>query len=189
MSNATVGGLDGLDGERAPLAIFVHLSQRGDEHVSDERDRDTVATEQYAFIEKSKVPNREAWQAAIRDCGFDFELDPQLKPFEDSGFCPCKMEGRDTGVEIYYDDLAETMGDESAETIELFSNLADGRDCCISFRWGGSMVECASAMIASYALAKHFGAVVSYEGEAPSDLESFLEETRAVVQEALAESG
>jgi len=148
-----------------------------------------VANDQYAFIDKSKVPNREAWQAAIKDCGFDFELDPELKPFEDSGFCPCKMEGRDAGVEIYYDDLATTVEDESTETKELFSNLADGRDYCISFRWGGSMVECASAMIASYALARHFGAVVSYEGEAPGDLESFLRETRAVIQEALAESG
>jgi len=136
-----------------------------------------MSNEQYAFLRKSDVPSREAWQAAIEACGFDFQLDPDLKPFEDSGFLPCKLMGSDAGFEIYYDELSNLPGE--------FRELAQGRDHCISFRWGGSMVECASVVIASFALAKSFDAIVSYEGEDPrEDLESFLQETIEIVDYA-----
>jgi len=136
-----------------------------------------MANEQYAFLNKDKVPSRDAWQASIDECGFDFQLDPALKPFEDSGFLPCKLGGRDAGFEIVYDG--------SPELLKEFGDLVQGRDYCISFRWGGSMIECASVMIASYSLAKSFGAIVSYEGEDPvGDLGDFLEETRACVKDA-----
>lgn len=49
------------------------------------------------------------------------------------------------------------------------------------------MRECASVMIASYALAKHFGAIVSYEGDEPSDLDALLAETMACIEAAQAE--
>ena len=137
-----------------------------------------MANEQYAFLEQSKVPSREEWQEVINSCGFDFQLDPDLKPFEDSGFLPCKLMGRDAGFEIYYDG--------SPETLEHIRDIAPGKNFCISFRWGGSMVECASVMIASYALAKHFDAVVSYEGEDPyTELENFLSDTNSIIKEAV----
>lgn len=50
-----------------------------------------MANEQLAFIKKTRVSDRRTWQAAIDACGFDFQLDPDLKPFEDSGFLPCKL--------------------------------------------------------------------------------------------------
>ena len=140
-----------------------------------------MSNEQYALMDRSKVPSRERWQDAIKQCGFDLQLDPEMKPFEDSGFSPCTLMGEETGVEIDYDDSPEMMED--------FRDIAPGKDCCVSFRWGGDLLECACAMIASYALAKHFGAVVSYEGEDPySDLDEFLKETREIVKEAV-ESG
>ncbi len=103
-----------------------------------------MANEQYAFLQRTAVPTRDQWQAAIESCGFDFQLDPELKPLEDSGFLPCKLAGADAGFEIYYDG--------SAELLNEFAEIAGGRDYCISFRWGGSMAECASVMIASYAM-------------------------------------
>lgn len=141
-----------------------------------------MANEQYAFIVKSKVPDRSAWQAQIDACGFDFQLDPQLRSFHDSGFVPCKLHGRDSGFEIYYDG--------SKETLEAFSEVAGDHDYCISFRWGGDMSECASIMIASYVLAKSFGATVSYEGEPPyRNLDAFLAETRDAIQQANDDAG
>ena len=137
-----------------------------------------MANEQYAFLQKSKVPTRDQWQTAITACGFDFQLDPELKPFEDSGFLPCTLFGGDAGFEIYYDDSPELH----------FTDVAQGRDYCISFRWGGSMIECASVMIASYALAKCFDAIVSYEGEEPSELEALLEETKECIEAAKQDS-
>lgn len=136
-----------------------------------------MANEQFAFLSREHVPSREAWQAAIDEAGFDFQLDPELRPFEDSGFSPCKLEGRDSGFEISYDG--------SRELLDSFPELVGDQDYCISFRWGGDMSECACVMIASYALAKNFGATVSYEGEPPPEtLEAFLSETRDVVRDA-----
>ncbi len=133
-----------------------------------------MANEQYAFIEKSSVPSRQEWQKAIDDTGFDFQLDPELKPFEDSGFLPCKLNGSDSGFEIYYD------GSES--TLSQFRKIKGNKDYCIAFRWGSDMAECASALIAAYALAKYFGAIVSYEGDEPLSLEGLLEETKSVLE-------
>ncbi len=136
-----------------------------------------MANEQFAFLPRSRVPDRAAWQAAIDASGFDFQLDPELRPFQDSGFLPCKLHGRDSGFEIYYSD--------SRELLEAFSDIAAGHDFCIAFRWGGDMSECACVMAASYVLAKDFGAVVSYEGEPPYDsLEAFLDDTQDTIREA-----
>ena len=140
-----------------------------------------MANEQYAFLSKDRVPSRAAWQAVIYESGFDFQLDPELKPFEDSGFLPCRFMGREGGFEIYYFPAADVADD--------FGDIAQGRDFCILFRWGGSMVECASVMIASYALAKGFDAVVSYEGEEPAEsLEAFLKETQECIELAKKDS-
>lgn len=140
-----------------------------------------MANEQFAFLLKENVPTREEWQAAINDCGFSFQLDPELKVFEHCGFLPCILEGEEAGVEVYYDG--------SPDLLEEFSDIAPGQDYCISFRWGGSMMACASAMILSYTLAARFGAIVSYEGEEPNeDLDLLLEETKACIQDGLNES-
>ena len=138
-----------------------------------------MSNEQFAFMNRATVPSREAWQAAINGSGFDLQLDPALRPFEDSGFSPCKLDGRDSGFEIYYDG--------SQELLDSFEELVGDHDYCISFRWGGDMSEYACVMIASYALASSFGATVSYEGESPPEtLEAFLSETREAVREARA---
>lgn len=139
-----------------------------------------MANEQFAFLAKSKVPDRAGWQAAIDDCGFDLKLDPDLQPFEDSGYLPCKLKGRDSGFEIYYQDAGE-LGDLNA--------IAGTHDHCISFRWGGDMAECACVMVASYVLAKRFSATVSYEGEPPPDsLDDLLAETMEALRETDAPS-
>ena len=74
----------------------------------------SVANSQYAFIDRERVPSREAWQAAITKSGFDLQLDPELKPFEDSGFSPCTLLGSASGVEIYYSDDPEDIGEFKA---------------------------------------------------------------------------
>ena len=139
-----------------------------------------MANEQYAFLLRADVPTRAQWQAVIDAAGVDFQLDPELKPMEDSGFSPCRLLGSAAGFEIYYDD--------SPDFLEEFADIAQGRDCCLSFRWGGSIVEGASAMIASYALAKGFGAIVSYEGEAPESLEALHAGAIEMLEAAKADS-
>lgn len=136
-----------------------------------------MANEQFAFLKSSDVPTRDQWQQAIDRAGFDLKLDPELQPRTNVGFVPCKPKGSESGVEMYFEDSSEFM--------ESFGDIAGDLDCCISFRWGGSMEECACAMVASYALAEAFGAVVSYEGEPPPDnLQEFRQETEAVLEHA-----
>ena len=135
-----------------------------------------MANEQYAFLRKSDVPTREQWQAAIDAAGFDLQLDLEMKPMEDSGFCPCRLSGVDAGCEIDYDDSTDFLAE--------FASIAGDCDYCILFRWGGDFLEGASAMIASYALAKEFGAIVSYEGEPPEDLETLHASTVEMLEAA-----
>ena len=120
-----------------------------------------------AFIDPAKVPTVQAWQAAIVDCGYDLRLDPELKPKVPSAFSPMTLLGKPSGVEIY--------GTNDRELLDDFEEIRGGREYCITFSWGGDMGECACASIASYALAKHFGALVSYEGEEPGSLEELRE--------------
>jgi hypothetical protein len=134
-----------------------------------------MANEQYAFIDKAKVPSRKTWQAAIDECGFDLQLNPRMKPLKDSAYSPCTLLGTASGVEIYY------RGDR--KFLKQSSSINGGRDFCISFRRGhdSGACACACAMIASYALAKHFGAIVSYEGDEPIGLEDLRKATLEIV--------
>lgn len=137
-----------------------------------------MANEQFAFIKKDTLPNRNDWQSAIESCGFDFVLNSEFNPVSDSGFLPCKLNGKDAGVELYFDDSEETLGQ--------FLELAGDNDCCILFRWGGSMAECATAMIMSYALAKSYNAIISFEGEEPTtDLNTLKVETDQIIELAM----
>jgi hypothetical protein len=139
-----------------------------------------MANEQYAFIHKDKVPAVSEWQEAVDAAGFDLRIDPGLEVFEHSGFLPCKLFGQDSGVETYYSPAKRVFDDAAA-----FEELARGRDYCISFRWGGRFDEAACAMILSYALASSFGAVVSYDGDAPyEDLAALRKDTEDIIKQA-----
>ena len=142
-----------------------------------------MANEQHAFIHKDKVPSKVQWQEAVNASGFDLQIYPDLQVFEHSGFMPCKLLGKDSGVETYYSPANEIFDDPA-----VIKELAGDRDYCISFRWGGSFREAACAMILSYALAGSFGAVVSYEGEEPyQDLAALRKDTDDIIKEATKE--
>jgi hypothetical protein len=116
-----------------------------------------MSLEQHVFLRKESVPARKEWQVAIAQLGFDLQLDPQLKPFEDSGFLPCTLAGKQSGFEIYYE-----PADELLRAYPHLKESTGGRDYSISFRWGGDMAECTCVLIVSAALASSFDAVVYY---------------------------
>lgn len=142
-----------------------------------------MSNTQIAFLYQSKVPRRDALQASIKQLGFNLELDPDFTPFEDSGFSPCVLDGMpDVGFEVFYAPASEV----AAEDPNLIA-IAAGRDYSISMVWRGSMKDCASAMVVSCALAKDFGAVVTYEGEPPEPFEALIENTKSILVEAAKE--
>jgi hypothetical protein len=133
-----------------------------------------MANEQYAFLRSSSMPTRDELQQAIDRAGFDLKLDADYQPRTNVGFVPCTLNGKEAGVEMYFDD--------SKELLDSFREIAEDRDCCISFRWGGGMQECACAMIVSFALAESFDAIVSYEGEPPPEsMRAFRQETESAI--------
>lgn len=136
-----------------------------------------MANELYAFMKSCDVPTRDQWQQAIDRSNFDLKLDSERQPRTNVGFVPCTLNGLETGTEIYFDDSDEFM--------DSFRDLAGDRESCITFRWGGSIQECACAMVASYALASSFGALVSYEGEPADTLQQFHKEVDKVVAMAM----
>lgn len=137
-----------------------------------------MANEQYAFLRRSELPTTSQLQVVIdNDPDFTLTIDPETTLSESVGFVPCVICGVKSGVEIYFDD--------SAEMVEQFGDLAPDRDCCLVFRWGGDMVECACAMVLSFVLAKYYNAIVSYEGEPPLEsLDAFRDETVAIHSDA-----
>ena len=147
-----------------------------------------MSNTQFAFLKRANVPTREAWQGAIDALNFSvrFELDPELEPFEDEGFSPCKIDGsdHDVGFEIFYEPTEDII-EEDDDPLKEF--VDDARDYCISMVWRGSMQDCAAVMIASCALVKLSDAVVSCDGEAPDSFDKLVEDTKEMIVEALKE--
>jgi len=135
---------------------------------------------QTAFLEKSRVPDRAKLEEAVRALGFDLTVDEFYQPFVCSGFLPCLLKGKKSGFEIYFE-----SPDEALRSFPRLKEEVGGRDCAISFRWGGDMSECACVLIVSAALAKSFGAVVHYQDD---DLlysaEQLVEEAKGALQAA-----
>jgi hypothetical protein len=135
---------------------------------------------QTAFVEKSHVPNRAKLEEAVRELGFDLNIDEFYRPFDCSGFLPCVLKGKKSGFEIYFE-----SPDEALQNFPHLKEKIGARDCAINFRWGGDMAECACVLIVSAALAKSFGAVVHYQDD---DLlysaEQLVEEAKAALQNA-----
>ena len=101
------------------------------------------------------------------------------------GFSPCVWGDTesDVGFEIYYESSEEIHDDDD----DLIKIIGD-KDYCIVMCWGGSMKDCAAAMIASCALAKSFGAIISYEGEEPEGLDKMILDTKNIILDAIKEN-
>ncbi len=142
-----------------------------------------MSNSQFAFIPRSRVPQRDALQASVDRLGFDLKLHPDFTPFDDSGFLPFTLNGYEgPGFEIHYSAAQDVVGDD-----DDFAAMADGRDYCITMTWGGRMKDLACVMMVSCALARDFDAVVSYEGEEPQPLEDMLHTVQVALKEGAKE--
>lgn len=142
-----------------------------------------MSNTQFAFLKKIDVPVRATLQSTISSLGFDLQLDPGLNLLTDTGFSPCVLNGvPDVGFELFLESTQEMVKENA-----FFAAFVGDSDICIGMSWGGSMKDCASAMIVSCALAQDYGAVISYEGEPPEPLDSLLQGALGVVQDAAKE--
>jgi hypothetical protein len=103
----------------------------------------------HIFIQDSQVPTRDAWQQAIEEAGFPAVLDPTLDLRKDAGFSPTVYNGQQSGFELNLD--------AAGSYLESYPHIAEqvgGRDSCVSFRWGGDIVEAAAAISCAAALTR-----------------------------------
>jgi len=124
---------------------------------------------QYVFLKRESIPNRAALQADIDRLGYDLQLDEELSFFEDEGFSPCTLEGRENvGFEVMCDGLNRDEEDDA------LLEIAADNDYCISMSWGGDFGDMVCVLIASLALLRDYGGVVSYEGEDSESSDSLV---------------
>lgn len=143
-----------------------------------------MSNTQYAFLKADAVPGRAVLQAWIDELGFNLNLDPELDLVQDRGFSPCSLnEVADVGFELW----PEPTADVAAGSDELIA-IAGDNNFCIVMSWGGSLKDCAAAMIVCCALAKHCDAVVSYEGDEPESFSQLLESTHQVLEDVRKEA-
>ncbi len=136
-----------------------------------------MSIEQTAYLNRRAVPTYQALQTSIDSLGFDCKLDASYTPFQSSGFLPCLLEGRSSGFEIYFESAASQL-----QNFPHLEQHVGEREAAVTFRWGGSMHECACALIVSAALAKDFGAVVHYHDD---DILYSVEQLQAEASAAL----
>jgi len=137
-----------------------------------------MSLEMHVFLEKRRVPDRASWQAAVDSLALPFQLDSDLDPIHDTGFSPSKINGLDSGFEIYSESAAGLLQDHA----EL-AKAVGSRDWCISFRWGGDMNECACVLAASAALVKLCDALAYYpDDNLTYDLKRLIAETQSCLQ-------
>jgi hypothetical protein len=136
-----------------------------------------------AFLERSRVPDRERLQAAVSDLGFDLFIHVTYRPFHSAGFLPCVLNGKRAGFEIGFDTAALAL----VNIPRLQGQIGD-RDSAISLKWGEDMADCACALIIAAALAKRFDGIVHYKKD---DLlctaDQLVEDAKAAVQQSESE--
>ncbi len=128
------------------------------------------------FITRSQMPTPSQWAHAIRDAGFDVQLDTDFNVDTFMGFLPCKYKNIDAGFEYY----SRTLADEERAEIGVAK-------CCnysVTFVTGSDMHEFITSLVSAGVLCKISGGTFfdPQSGDAYS-ADQILDWVRAQVQE------
>jgi len=105
-----------------------------------------MAKSYIAYLERNRVPDRQALQAALKALRFPLTVDDAL---------PCTLDGEDAGVDILFSDSATQLAGHPQ-----LQAAVGARDTAIMLRWGGDPRERTSALMLAAALAHSFDAQV-----------------------------
>lgn len=98
------------------------------------------------FLERGRLPAAANWARAVREYGFDAQLNAAFEPRSHSGYLPCPDER--TGFEYYIESFtapAFEIGEAGATAIEQ-------RDTVVSIRFSGRSADRAAAVAAAATL-------------------------------------
>jgi len=107
-----------------------------------------MSIELHIFVNDERVPDRDTWQREIERLAFPSVLDPTMNAPADTGFVPGTFRGRVAGFEFYLSPAVDVLSSHAHIKPQV-----GGRNACATFRWGGNLDECGSAICAAAALA------------------------------------
>ncbi len=108
-----------------------------------------------AYLGRSRMPDRQALQAALKAMRFPLTIDDGQVPFESGGYLPRTLDGEDAGVDLRFSDSATQLAGQPQ-----LQEAVGARDAAIVLRWGGDPRERASALMLAAVLAHRFNARV-----------------------------
>lgn len=134
-----------------------------------------MALELHTLLSVDRYPTRSEWQSAVNELSLPVSLDPELALPSTTGFRPCTLNGSESGCEIHID--------SAADLISRYPSLATPSSrptLAISFRWSGSLDECACAMALAAGLVHKWAAVAYYpDDDMIYDLEGLQNDFRS----------
>lgn len=104
----------------------------------------SVTMSVFLFGDKMLTPTR--WAAAIRDGGFEMDLDTDFDVRTFSGFLPCKYDGKDAGFEYFWNEV-----DPPSLDGHVAARIGE-RSVAVSFSTHSDMRELVTSIIASAVL-------------------------------------
>jgi hypothetical protein len=99
------------------------------------------------FLDRSRLPDAAGWAGAIREAGFDVQLDAGFDPGSYSGYLPCPDDR--TGFEYYL----ETFTTPSLELGDAGATAIGSRNTVATFRFSGRSSDRDAATAAAATLA------------------------------------
>jgi hypothetical protein len=109
------------------------------------------------YFDSRKLVSAHEWNKAIKDFGFEMELDTDFDAESHSGFLPCKYQGDESGFEYYY-----TQELDGIEDIE--SDIVGARNAATEFITHSDLKELATSVIAASVLCKLTDGVLFDDG-------------------------
>src|SRR5215204_7763181 len=107
-----------------------------------------MSVEIMVFIESSKMVSPIEWQEAIKENGFDMQIDANFDVVSKTGFLPCTYKGQLAGFEYYYSD--ENSDDDFEETDDTEeTDFVGDRDVSITLRTSSRILELMTSVIAA----------------------------------------
>ncbi|GHE25579.1 hypothetical protein ACFOED_05065 [Vulcaniibacterium thermophilum] len=120
-----------------------------------------MSVENNIFVRPGSLPAPADWAAAIREAGFELEIDSDFRWDEFEGFLPATYKGEPAGFELYVEDfdLSELSDDEQA--------ALEDRTLLVTLVTHADMRQYMSSMIASAVLCSMADGQLAEGGEPP----------------------
>lgn len=120
-----------------------------------------MSVEMVVFLSDDRMITPQQWQSAIRQYGFDLDLDTNFDVEEFMGFLPCRYKGEECGFEYSRITVAEAEPPPDVQT------QIGGRDIAISFVTHSNFRDLMASVIASGVLCSQTEGVL-FDTEADS---------------------